>query len=632
MSKITFLPFNVAEPVRPALGRQLAHFLHETIKSQPDTEAQYLTAMAQIGDGPDREAAFVNFSDKLNDKEFLRQLIGQTGADYIVDGLLADKEPGYVLTLRVYSGKPDEEPTPFEKEFRIEEIFDTMKWMVSNVAGATGTEAQRMIEEMQFGTDDAEAFRDFLVGFDAVAYLQQAGNQAAKAFDVGIAFDSLISAVRADRDFLGPYEAALQLARLCAQHNVGNVQVVEEKLKEIIDMQPEDWRGHFVLGELYMAANRMQEANSKLEKAVFLMEQDYRKAQKEIEEGKERELPALDAAVYTRLGMSQLALGMVVNAERTFRKASEFETGEQRPSLDLLSAVLAQTGRAHEIPGLWKQVVEKEPSQGEAWAKYAIALAQNGKDEEARHAFEEGLEKTGGAPIVKRYFAPYLVGKEEFNRAMDFYEDCLEIAPKDIPLLLEYAQTLDKAKRQHEVPDVLNAVLAAEPDPNVKAQTLAWLYELEQPKRVEAMQRAQEKIEKEDFAGALADLEPLVEWMHDYWKPWLLLAQLYNRLNRWSDAERAATHLINTFPACEPAYAELGQALSQQGRDEEAYRMLSFALRTMPGSLLIAVNLALAAKRAGHIHEAKQLAAQIRQAVGDENIEISRALAEIETS
>lgn len=632
MSKITFLPFNVAEPVRPALGRQLAHFLHETIKNQPDTETHYLTAMAQIGEGPDREAAFVNFSDKLNDKEFLRQLIGQTGADYIVDGLLTDKEPGYVLTLRVYTGKLEDEPMPFEKEFRVGEIFDMMKWMVSNVAGATGTQMQPGFEQMPFGTDDAEAFRDFLVGFDAVAYLQQAGNQAAKAFDVGIAFDSLISAIDADHDFLGPYEAALQLARLCAQHNVGNFQVVEEKIKKVIDTQPEDWRGHFVLGELYMAADRLQDANSKFEKAVFFMEQDYRKAQKEIEEGKPRELPALDAAVYTRLGMSQLALGMVVNAERTFRKASELETGEQRPSLDLLSAVLAQSGRAHEIPWLWKQVVDNEPTHGEAWAKYAIALAQNGKDDESRKAFEEGLEKTNGAPIVKRYFAPYLVGKEEFNRAMDLYEDCIDVAPKDVQLLLEYAQTLDRAGRQHEVPDVLNAVLGAEPDPNTKAQTLAWLYEIEQPKRVEAMQRAQEKIEKEDFAGALADLEPLVEWMRDYWKPWLLLAQLYNRLNRWTDAERAATHLINVFPACEPAYAELGQALSQQDRDEEAYRMLSFALRAMPGSLLIAVNLALAAKRAGHLPEARQLASQIRQAVGNENIEINRALAEIEAS
>lgn len=630
MSKITFLPFNVAEPVRPALGRQLAHFLHETIKNQPETETHYLTAMAQIGEGDQREAAFVNFSDKLNEKEFLKQLIGQTGAEYIVDGLLVDKEPGYVITLRVYNGKDEEEPKPFERGFRVEDIFDTVKWMIANVVQSTNTKtAPDFVDSMQFGTNHPEAFRDFLVGFDAVAYLQQAGDQAAKAFDIGIAFDSLIASVEADKDFLGPYEAALQLARLSAQYNVGNFALVEEKVKKIIDIQPDDWRGHFVLGELYMAANRMNDANSKLEKAVFLMEQDYRQAQKEIEQGKAIELPHLEPSVYARLGMSQMALGMAVNAERTLRKAADLDD-EQNVARDLLSSLLAQLGREHEIPTLWKTVIDKNPKNGEAWAKYAISLSQNGKHVEAGEAFEEGLKTTDGALIVKRYYAPYLVGKEEYNRAMDLYEDCIEAAPKDVPLLVEYAQTLDRAGRQHEIPDVLNAVLAAEPDQNTKAQTLAWLYELEQPKRTEVLQRAQEKIDKEDFAGAVADLEPLVQWMQDYWKPWLLLAQLYNRLARWSDAERAAVQLINLFPGCEPAYGELGQALSRQERHEDAYRMLSFALRSMPGSLAIAINLALAAKRAGHKDEARRLAKQIREAVGDENIEVSRALAEAE--
>ncbi len=630
MSKITFLPFNVAEPVRPALGRQLAHFLHETIKVLPDTEAQYLTAMAQVGEGEEREAAFVNFSDKLNEPDFLRQLLGQTGAEYIVDGLLIDKEPGYVLTVRVFKDGENSAPTPFEREFRVEDLFDTVKWMIDNVGRETGTALPpATVEAMDFGTDDPNAFRDFLVGFDAVAYLQQAGEHAAKAFDVGVAFDSLLSSLDADSDFLGPYEAALQLSRLCAQNNIGNFALVEEKLSKVIAVQPEDWRGHFVLGELYMAAGRIADATTKFEKAAFLMEQDHRKSQKEKEEGKDTEITPLEPAVYSRLGLAQVAQKMVVNAERSFRKAVDLE-GEDKPSLDLLSNLLNQTGRGHEVPPLWRDVLDRHPASGAAWAKYAISLAQNGKEDDAGKAFEEGLIKSDGAPIVKRYLAPYLAGKGDFNRSMDLYEDCIEAEPTDIALMIEYAQTLDRAERRHEIPDVLNAVLAVGPDQNVKAQTLAWLYELEQPKRAEALMRAQEKMEKEDFVGAVADLEPLVEWMQDYWKPWLMLSQLYNRLSRWTDAERAATHLLNLFPGCEPGYAELGQALSQQGRDEDAYRMLTFALRSMPGSLMIAVNLALAAKRAGHVDEARRLASQIREAVGNDNIELNNALAEVD--
>src|SRR5205085_11168201 len=115
--------------------------------------------------------------------------------------------------------------------------------------------------------------------------------------------------------------------------------------------------------------------------------------------------------------------------------------------------------------------------------------------------------------LVKRYYAPFLAGKKEFDQAMDFYEDCLDETPNDIPLLLEYAQTLQQAGRIHEVPDVLKMVLKSEPDPDTKANTQAWLYELEQPKRIEILQKAQEEMESEKFQEAVEDWEPWTSWM-----------------------------------------------------------------------------------------------------------------------
>ena len=49
MPKIAFLPLNVAEPIRPALGRQISHFVCESLKAQPDVEGQYVTYLAQVG-------------------------------------------------------------------------------------------------------------------------------------------------------------------------------------------------------------------------------------------------------------------------------------------------------------------------------------------------------------------------------------------------------------------------------------------------------------------------------------------------------------------------------------------------------------------------------------------------------
>jgi Flp pilus assembly protein TadD len=231
--------------------------------------------------------------------------------------------------------------------------------------------------------------------------------------------------------------------------------------------------------------------------------------------------------------------------------------------------------------------------------------------------------------VIKRFYAPYLAEKGELDRAMDFYEDCLDVAPTDVPLLLEYANTLQKAGRDFEIPKILRDVLQTNPDPNTRAQTLAWLIELEQPKRVESVVSAEKKMGEGDFAGAVRDLKPLRNWLADYWKLWAMLSAAHNRLGEAEEAEQAAKKLLELFPGCEPGYGELVSALSAQDRNDEAYQIMRFAAMNMPGALGVHVNLALAAKRAGHADEARSLARQIREAVGP-NEELEPVLAEIE--
>jgi Flp pilus assembly protein TadD len=111
-----------------------------------------------------------------------------------------------------------------------------------------------------------------------------------------------------------------------------------------------------------------------------------------------------------------------------------------------------------------------------------------------------------------------------------------------------------------------------------------------------------------------------------------MLSTLYNRTQRFEDAEAAARKVIELFPACEPAYGELTSALVGQGRAEEAYSMLSTVLRAMPSSFPIAINLAMAAKQTGRRDEATRLAKQLREAAGAGNVELERVLAEIESA
>ena len=97
----------------------------------------------------------------------------------------------------------------------------------------------------------------------------------------------------------------------------------------------------------------------------------------------------------------------------------------------------------------------------------------------------------------------------------------------------------------------------------------------------------------------------------------------------FEEARDAAERLINLYPAFEPAYIELMGALHSLDRADDAYNVMRYAATNHPQSLGIHVNLALAAHRAGHGDEAKQLAKQIREAVGP-NPELDQVFAEIE--
>jgi Flp pilus assembly protein TadD len=428
------------------------------------------------------------------------------------------------------------------------------------------------------------------------------------SFDPGPAMEALVGAVEADHDWEGPYLTLVELSRLCTHFRLGNATVIERHLRKLTELQPEDARAWFALGSLCSAADRHDKAAEAFEKA--------------------HAADPTEPAILSRLGQEQLALKMPVNAERTFRKAIEIE-GDDKPTMDMLANVLALTGRGHEVPDLWRGVIEKSPQNAHAHAKLGLTLAGIGRKEDARKAFDNAIETIEDNAVVKRYYAPFLAGEEEFDRAMDLYEDVLDVAPTDISVLVEYAQTLGAAGRDFEVPKVLRDILAANPDLNTRARTTAWLLELEQPKRVEVVESATKRAETSDFEGALNELAPLKTWLADYWKLWAVLSSINNNLGNFAEAEKDARRVLEMFPACEPVYGELCTALAGQGREAEAYDLMKVALGNMPSSLLVAINYGLAAKRAGDHEEALKIARQIREVTRNaENLQ--GVLAEIE--
>ncbi len=608
--RIAVLPFNASEGTKPALGRQFSAFASEQLRAHAEAEINTVSFLTQVEEEGGTRMAFVNIADQMLPYEQLKELFGQAEVDLVMDGMLKETESGFELTVR-FSVSDSETPKMEETlTFERSEIFTSLHWLVKQLATNGEIPLPEFLagETMEFGTKNAESFLNFLEGFDGLNYVQQANGAVSHEFSPQGAVDALLTAFESDLTFEGPYHVLIQLCRACANFRVGTFEMVDAALVKLTELAPKLFGAYFGLGEVHQSVGSFAKSAEFYEKAI--------------------QMEPNDPNLYTRLGVVQQQLNMPVNAERNFRRAFELE-GDDKPSADFLAGVLSQTNREHEVPALWKGLIDANPQNAAAWAKYAMALFQSGNEKDAVAAFEAGLETAEETAIIKRYYAPYLANHQEFDRAMDFYEDCLDEAPNEIPVMIEYAQVLESAGREFEVPAVLKNVLASNPDPNIRAQTLARLIELEQPKRAESVELARSKMDQGDFEGAIRDLKPLRNWLSDYWKLWALLSSAYNKTERFEEAEDSSRRLLELFPGCEPAYGEYVASLSAQGRNEEAYQFMRYAASNNPGSLSIHVNLALAAKRNGMEEEARQLAKQIREAVGP-NEELEPVLHEIE--
>ncbi len=609
--KIAVLPFNAGPQTEPAFARQASGFVGEVAKQISQHEINPVSYMGRADEGGMPRFAHINPSEGLNEDQMIADFFQQSDVDKVVDGLLTETEGGGgSMTVRWHE-RGKEKATEKQYSYLPGGMLTALRSLVDDFVGEVEAKLPEELktDEGLFGTDDSQAFRNFLLGYDATQYVERAQGMVLTSFDPAPAMAALIKAVEADKDWEGPYLTLVELCRLCTQFRIGHAPVIEKSLRKLTELQPSDARAWYALGNLFSAAGQHDKATEAFEKS--------------------HAVDPNEPAILTRLAQEQMALSMPVNAERNFRKAIELE-GDDKPTMDHLANVLALTGRAHEVPDLWKGIIEKAPQNAHAHAKLALTYASLNKKDEAKRTFETAIELLEDPILVKRYFAPFLMQDGQLDAAMDLYEDVLDAVPTDIGVLSEYAQTLAAAGREFEVPKVLRDILAANPDPNTRAMTSAWLIELEQPKRVEIVESATKRAESGDFAGALAELSPLKTWLADYWKLWGILASVHNNLNQFDQAELASRKALEMYPACEPVYGELCTALAGQDRESEAYDLMKLALSNMPNSLLIAINYALAAKRAGDREEATKFARRIREVTKDaENLR--HILAEIES-
>jgi eukaryotic-like serine/threonine-protein kinase len=94
-----------------------------------------------------------------------------------------------------------------------------------------------------------------------------------------------------------------------------------------------------------------------------------------------------------------------------------------------------------------------------------------------------------------------------------------------------------------------------------------------------------------DEQGALDEMTKTLALDPSNPKTQLWLAQIYTRLNRWADAERAFHRVLQERPNSWVTYNELGATLHEEGKYQEAIQAFSAASVAAPGSSMALANL-----------------------------------------
>src|SRR5277367_3296289 len=173
------------------------------------------------------------------------------------------------------------------------------------------------------------------------------------------------------------------------------------------------------------------------------------------------------------------------------------------------------------------------------------------------HLAEQQYEATGESELA--------------TRAIDSYKKALDLAPNSTVIMERLAETRAKAQQLREAVEEARAVLKLDPD-NVDAhRLLARIYV-----RTLGDQGASDS-QKENLAKATEEFQAILKIQPDDAYSSLWLARLYRFENHHGDAEKVLRNVLQRDPGNGPALEQLSQLLIDEGRSQEAVKILSDA-------------------------------------------------------
>src|SRR5580698_6229143 len=163
-------------------------------------------------------------------------------------------------------------------------------------------------------------------------------------------------------------------------------------------------------------------------------------------------------------------------------------------------------------------------------------------------------------------------GKSDLaTKAIDSYKKALDLAPNSTVIMERLAETRAKAQQLREAVEEARTVLKLDPD-NVDAhRLLARIYV-----RTLGDQGASDS-QKENLSKAIVEFQAILKIQPDDTYSSLWLARLYRFENHHTDAEKVLRDVLARDPGNGPALEQLSQLLIDEGRSQEAVKILSDA-------------------------------------------------------
>lgn len=397
---------------------------------------------------------------------------------------------------------------------------------------------------------------------------------------------------------MSPFEADSN--RLQALFQAGHYVELEALAQTFLARQPQAGEIWYLLGQTYLAQERLQAARQALERASMLLSdqapvwsvlaacQNALGERQEAARCFERSL-ALDsshAEIWAHAGRNALELGRHTEAERYCGRALALQPGMAEAQYNLAHAFKAQ-GRMDESLGAFRRVRELAPAVAEAHNAVALGLLELGQAEEALAACRRALELKPGLIDAMVNLGSVLSALRWYEDAAMAYQDALAQNPDLAEAHSNLGNVLWELGRPEAAIAAYRRALQLKPDfaeaslnlgnalndlDDLNEALAAYQQALElRPGFVEArygLGRVLERMKR--FDEAIAVFRANAEQASASAEAYLRLGGVLQAAERHDDAIAAYTHAVELNPRFVEAYRKLGGCFTRLGRLDEA--------------------------------------------------------------